>query len=527
MSNPLPLAHVLDLLPALFMTISMIAGFRSIRLVTLWRIFLWLSILSGFVPLTLLLLYLSRIIPSEIPPWYGLQQTLAGTWIALLVQWLGVVIGAFSVRYLRGENGQAGYVAALSGVLAAVHVLLLADQWMLLIVAWSLAGIFLQRLLCFYEDRPFAVLAAHKKQLADRAADALLVAAAILAWWQTGSTAISDLQKIDTGMVDSWPIQTATLLLVTAAIIRTALMPLHGWLIQVMEAPTPVSALLHAGVVNLGAFVLIRFAPLLNGNSGARWLLVIAGLFSATLAGLVMLTRVSIKVRLAWSTLAQMGFMLLECGLGLYSLALLHLMGHSLYKAHSFLESSSVVRSTRLQEMRGNLRPSLPSQLAAPLISLAIVSVTLAILSSLLLHADRPWWWTGTIAIAWAPLIWMVPMRQAMWKGRMWEVGRGILGVMLLTILIDLVHQVPLGVENQPFGAAGALTFFVLTALYLSLVIIQHRPESIGSLRRWSYAGYYLDEIYTRVALWIWPRGWSPHPINRLVSPPTSTKTCP
>ncbi|WP_264836966.1 proton-conducting transporter transmembrane domain-containing protein, partial [Klebsiella oxytoca] len=130
-----------------------------------------------------------------------------------------------------------------------------------------------------------------------------------------------------------------------------AVLPVHGWLIQVMEAPTPVSALLHAGVVNLGGFVLIRFAPLLEQAGIARALLLVFGLGTAVLAGMVMLTRISIKVRLAWSTVAQMGFMLLECGLGLYTLAALHLVGHSLYKAHVFLSASTVVRQTRLQSL--------------------------------------------------------------------------------------------------------------------------------------------------------------------------------
>ena len=106
------------------------------------------------------------------------------------------------------------------------------------------------------------------------------------------------------------------MLFVLAAVLKTALLPLHGWLIQVMEAPTPVSALLHAGVVNIGGFILIRLAELISLAPVAQVVLVVAGSLSAVLAGLVMLSRVSIKVRLAWSTCAQMGFMLAQCGLG-------------------------------------------------------------------------------------------------------------------------------------------------------------------------------------------------------------------
>ena len=262
---------------------------------------------------------------AVLPP--GLGASLTGAWVAVLVQLLGTVIGVFSSRYLQGEPDQPRYVSAFSGVLATVHLLLLADHWLVLIAAWAAVNIALQHLLCFYTDRPFALLAAHKKRLADRLADLLLIAAAALAWNEVGSGSLPALWRhLETGG-SSAALQASAVCLALAVVLRTALLPVHGWLIQVMEAPTPVSALLHAGVVNLGGFVLIRFAPLLEAAPVARWLLVGIGLATALLAGLVMLTRVSIKVRLAWSTVAQMGFMVMECGLGLYTLALLHLIG--------------------------------------------------------------------------------------------------------------------------------------------------------------------------------------------------------
>ena len=110
--------------------------------------------------------------------------------LAALVQLLGTVIGAFSAQYLQGEPGQRRYVAALAAVLAGVHLLLLADHWLVLIAAWAGVGWALQPLLCFYPDRPFARLAAHKKRLADRLADVLLLLAAALAWREVGSGAL-------------------------------------------------------------------------------------------------------------------------------------------------------------------------------------------------------------------------------------------------------------------------------------------------------------------------------------------------
>ncbi|MDE2452627.1 MAG: NADH-quinone oxidoreductase subunit L, partial [Burkholderiales bacterium] len=333
------------------------------------------------------------------PAWLGLGTNLTGAWVALLVQFLGTVIGVFSSRYLQGEPGQLRYVAALAGVLAAVHLLLLADHWLVLIAAWAGVGLGLRHLLCFYTDRPFALLAAHKKRLADRLADALLIAAAALAWTEVGSGSLSELwRRLGTG-APSRALQASAVLLALAVVLRTALLPMHGWLIQVMEAPTPVSALLHAGVINLGGFLLVRFAPLLEAAPLARWLLVSIGLATAMLAGMVLLTRISIKVRLAWSTVAQMGFMVMECGLGLYKLALLHLIGHSLYKANAFLSASGAVQAARLRMMRGAAPPSVASLALAPVLGAGIMAGLLAVHGAAALAAPWPWWWSGVLAL--------------------------------------------------------------------------------------------------------------------------------
>jgi NAD(P)H-quinone oxidoreductase subunit 5 len=124
---------------------------------------------------------------------------------------------------------------------------------------------------------------------------------------------------------------------------KSAQLPLHGWLTEVMEAPTPVSAFLHAGIINAGGFLLVRFADLFILTPLTLALLAILGGLSALFASVVMLTQSSVKTSLAWSTISQMGFMVLQCGLGLFSLAMLHIVAHSLYKAHAFLASGEAV----------------------------------------------------------------------------------------------------------------------------------------------------------------------------------------
>lgn len=442
--------------------------------------------------------------------WTGvLQVSSFGLILAMLVQLLGTIIGGFSGRYLEGEANQPRYVAALAAVLAGVHLLLMADHWLILIAAWASVGMALQHLLCFYPDRAFARLAAHKKRIADRAADVLLLAAAATAWVEVGSGSLSALMTHIAQEDMSPALQGSALALVLAVVLRTALLPVHGWLIQVMEAPTPVSALLHAGVVNLGGFVLIRFAPLLEQAAPARALLLAFGLVTAILAGMVMLTRISIKVRLAWSTVAQMGFMMVECALGLYTLAALHLIGHSLYKAHAFLSASSVVRQTRLQALHSKASPAVFSLVLAPMLTIPVVLLILTLTG----HASWPWWWSAVLGLAWAPLLWL-PAVSASPAARTTQILSGLLMVTALTAGALLAHTLPLGTRDVPHHGLGLITLSGMVALYLCLTLLQSRPQVLSAWRRWSYAGFYVDEAYTRLALQFWPARWAPESLN-------------
>lgn len=434
-----------------------------------------------------------------------LRLSALGLTLAVLVQLLGTVIGSFSARYLQGETDQRRYVVALAAVLAGVHLLLLADHWLLLIAAWAAVGMALQHLLCFYGERPFARLAAHKKRIADRAADALLLIAAATAWSTVGSGSLSALWTHIERDGMSMALQVSATLLVLAVVLRTALFPVHGWLIQVMEAPTPVSALLHAGVINLGGFVLIRFAPLLEQAPFARGLLLVMGLATAMLAGMVMLTRVSIKVRLAWSTVAQMGFMLLECAVGLYTLAALHLIGHSLYKAHAFLSASSAVRDTRLQALGARAKPLPLTVMVAPALTIPGVLLLVSVSSGSLAW---PWWWSATLGLAWAPLLWL-PAGATSVATRLQQILVGAIMATVLTLAALAAHAIPFGLTDHPHHGLGRVALAGACLLYLGLALLQLRPHLISRWRRWSYAGFYLDEAYTRLALRLWPTRWA------------------
>ncbi|ADJ63818.1 NADH:ubiquinone oxidoreductase subunit 5 (chain L)/Multisubunit Na+/H+ antiporter, MnhA subunit protein [Herbaspirillum seropedicae SmR1] len=499
------LSHLTSLLPwappaAMFVTALALMLARPTPQ-GLWRLFQATSMLA------LTLAVLSLCLARGATPWPGvLQVSVIGLVLAVLVQGLGAVIGAFSARYLQGEGGQRQYAVALAAVLTAVHLLLLADHWLVLIAAWAAVGLALEHLLCFYPERPFARLAAYKKRIADRLADLLLGVAALLAWSATGSGSLSALWQHLAAHGMSAGLQVSALCVVLAVILRTALLPVHGWLIQVMEAPTPVSALLHAGVVNLGGFVLIRFAPLLQQAIPARSVLLLMAVATVLLAGMVMLTRISIKVRLAWSTVAQMGFMLLECAAGLYTFAALHLIGHSLYKAHAFLSASSVVRETRLQALHDKAQPSAASVIVAPLASSAVVLA----LQTLHAHTGWPWWWSVVLGLAWAPLLWLPQASTVSTAMRLRSWLLGLTGAAGLTVAAMLLHLLPLGLDDFAQPLFGMATLAGMLALYGCVALLLVRPQAMTAWRRRSYAGFYLDEAYTRLALQLWPARWAP-----------------
>ena len=261
----------------------------------------------------------------------------------LLVSFIGWVVVRYAATYLDGEARQGTFTGWLCMTLAAVLVLVLSGNLVQLVLAWVATSLFLHRLLLFYPDRIAAQRAAAKKFVTARLGDVALICAAVLLTLAYGTTDIAQILSAARAGNGGGLAIAAAGFLAAAALLKSAQFPMHGWLTEVMETPTPVSALLHAGVINAGGFLLIRFADVMLLAPGVLAVLVMIGGFTALFGGLVMLTQPAVKTSLAWSTVAQMGFMILECGLGLFPLALLHIVAHSLYKAHSFLASGGAV----------------------------------------------------------------------------------------------------------------------------------------------------------------------------------------
>lgn len=272
-----------------------------------------------------------------------LSANLVSLTLALLVSFIGWVVLRYSRTYLDGEAREGAFHGLMLATLAGVLVFVQAGNLWVLTAAAIAVGFGLKRLLLFYPERPEAQRAATKFALVWHGGDVALIAAGLLFTTAFGTGDLAALATAATAEGLGLAGHVAIALIVLAAALKTAAFPLHGWLTEVMEAPTPVSALLHAGIINSGGVILIKSAALVQMSPGAMAALVMLGGLTALFGATVMLTQSAIKTSLAWSTVSQMGFMLLQCGLGLWALALLHILAHSLYKAHAFLSSGGAV----------------------------------------------------------------------------------------------------------------------------------------------------------------------------------------
>jgi NAD(P)H-quinone oxidoreductase subunit 5 len=249
----------------------------------------------------------------------------------------------YSARYMAGDPGQARFTFWLCLTGALVFALVLARNLLWFSFAWCGISLSLHQLLQFYRHRPGALLAARKKFFISRLGDLALFTAVVLTYSAFGSL---DFQVIFAAAREPQPaVAWIAPLLAFAALLKSAQFPFHSWLPDTMETPTPVSALMHAGIINAGGILVIRLSPLIVQSDTAMAMLALTGAFTALFASVVMLTQASVKRCLAFSTVAQMGFMMLECGLGAFHLALLHLVAHSLYKAHAFLSTGAAVQA--------------------------------------------------------------------------------------------------------------------------------------------------------------------------------------
>lgn len=425
--------------------------------------------------------------------------------MGLLVAFLGAVVLGFSRNYLDGEPGQSRFFSWMSLTLASVLTLVLAGHLLLLLAAWVATSLCLHRLLLFYPERAGAAFAARKKFVFSRLGDACLLAAALVLHAHHGTfdleAIFADLARGHTGGV-----ALGAGLLAGCVLLKSAQFPFHSWLPDTMETPTPVSAFMHAGIVNAGGFLVIRLAPLFAAAPFASGLLALAGAFTAAFGAVVMLAQPSVKRALAFSTIAQMGFMVLQCGLGFYALALLHIAAHSLYKAHAFLNSGSTIGAV----------PRAAVPLRTPALTVGVLAGCLLVaLGATALHALAP-------AARVQSGVFGVVLALALAYGiaRTWSSGGGVrltarafLAAAAIAVLSLGLHAgasalFPALPATQPpavlLGAVGVIfagLFFFQALLWRANLHPLGRRLYVHALN-----GFYVGVLFNRLLVRLWPR---------------------
>jgi NADH-quinone oxidoreductase subunit L len=275
------------------------------------------------------------------------------TLMAVLVSGVGLVVHVFSVRYMQDDPAYARFFMFLDAIIGVILVMVLAGDLLTLLLGWHLLGVCLYFLLNHETRRPASNRYAFWTLFTHRVGDLPLLALTALAYHSYGTLSLPALfervaEAPQTTTVLGLPFaETAGLLVLLAAFAKSAQFPLHTWLPYTMDGPTPVSALMHAGIVNAGGFLINRFAPIFVHTEHILLLAFVVGLVTTIMGSLMMLMQSDIKKALGYSTMGQMGYMVMECGLGAFSLAIYHLIAHGVFKATLFLGSGAIIGNAR------------------------------------------------------------------------------------------------------------------------------------------------------------------------------------
>ncbi len=263
---------------------------------------------------------------------------------ALLITGVGSLIHIYAVGYMGHDPERRRFFGYLNLFIAAMLLLVLADNYVALYVGWEGVGLASYLLIGFWQFKPAAAVAAKKAFIANRVGDAGLSLAIMLMFRTFGSVSFAGVfgavHSASPGVVTA-----LGLLLLLGACGKSAQLPLQSWLLDAMEGPTPVSALIHAAtMVTAGVYLIVRSAPIYNLSATARLVVTIVGAATLLFGALIGCAKDDIKKALAGSTMSQIGYMVLAAGLGPagYALAIAHLLAHGFFKAGLFLGAGSV-----------------------------------------------------------------------------------------------------------------------------------------------------------------------------------------
>ena len=275
----------------------------------------------------------------------------------MLISGVGTIIYVYSVKYMYQDPQERRYLFLIGFATFVLLCMVSSANLVMLFVFWQLLS-YLLYLLAHNHGHAATLAGAYRTFTLLRVGDVAFLAGIVLAYQLYGTLEFPDLFAKATNTIvtlspiSGWEINGATavtLLLFIGGMSKSAQFPLHVWLPRSLYAPTPVHALLHAGIINAGGFLINRLAPLFGLSSTTLHVAFVVGTMTAVLGATMMLAQNDIKKTLGFSTIGQMGYMIMECGLGAFSLAVFHLIAHGLFKATVFLNCGNVIHKARLE----------------------------------------------------------------------------------------------------------------------------------------------------------------------------------
>ncbi|MBX9694329.1 MAG: hypothetical protein K2Z81_18230 [Cyanobacteria bacterium] len=278
----------------------------------------------------------------------------------VVISGIGMLLYRYSTRYLQQDAGHARYQTLLSLSISTLLFMVSSADLVTLFVFWQLLSWFLCLLSHNYSHTPTAQ-SSFRTFIMLRTGDIAFLSAIALAYHLFGTVQFAQLFQVaaadqtrfgSPGIFEISGATAVTLLIFIGAMSKSAQFPFHMWLPDSLYAPTPIHALLHAGIINAGGFLLNRLAPLYAMSPLTLHLVLVTGLVTMIFGKCMMLSRNDIKKTLGYSTMGQMGYMIMECGFGAFSLAVFHLIAHGLFKATVFLNCGDVIHKARLEPER-------------------------------------------------------------------------------------------------------------------------------------------------------------------------------
>jgi NADH-quinone oxidoreductase subunit L len=270
--------------------------------------------------------------------------------LLIVVTTIGMLVHLYSVGYMAHDPGRWRFFAYLNLFMFSMLLLVLGDSWLTVFAAWELVGLCSYLLIGFWYPKRSAALAAKKAFIVNRVGDVGFALGIMLIWVSTGTLDIRESFELIAGL-DQATIAAIALLVFCGAVGKSAQFPLHVWLPDAMEGPTPVSALIHAAtMVNAGVYLIARANPIFALAPGVMVIVAAIGIFTAILAASIAFTQTDIKRVLAYSTLSQLGYMFAALGVGAFTAAIFHLMAHGFFKGLLFLGSGSVIHAVHEEQ---------------------------------------------------------------------------------------------------------------------------------------------------------------------------------